>query len=254
VLASLLVFLLALKIVIVRCFKQFIKYVPVMGLTVIVLALLVATVSLGFFLVTTGVGRGAEVAEVDPSSAVALADAANDETAPEPNGEPVTGAYDETVADEPPEDSVEVPGDSVEVHSEVSSEVPSEEPDDVPVEDPAVASPGDTTVPQEEPSEVPPAAEPVVPVEETPPGDATAGETVFAGNCASCHNADSAAAKIGPGLAGLFGREKLGASGKPVTLENVRAQIVDPAGTMPSFGSYLSDGEIDDLVAYLGTL
>jgi mono/diheme cytochrome c family protein len=39
-----------------------------------------------------------------------------------------------------------------------------------------------------------------------------------------------------------------------VTRETVRAQVLDPLGTMPSFDGFLSDSEIDDLVAYLETL
>ena len=47
--ASMLVFVLALKIVVVRWFKQFLKFAPVMGMIVIILALVVATLSAVFF-------------------------------------------------------------------------------------------------------------------------------------------------------------------------------------------------------------
>ena len=47
--------------------------------------------------------------------------------------------------------------------------------------------------------------------------DAKKGESVFE-NCAVCHNADSTEVKIGPGLKGLFKREKL-VTGKPVNTQ-----------------------------------
>src|SRR5438309_1385739 len=49
-------------------------------------------------------------------------------------------------------------------------------------------------------------------------GDAKKGEAAF-DNCAVCHNADSTETKIGPGLKGLFKREKL-VNGKPVNEAN----------------------------------
>ncbi len=221
VLASLLVFLLALKLAIVRFFKQFIKYVPVMGMTVIVLALLVAAVSLGFFLVTQGTTRTTEVTEVEETAASPLEENPGEAAAEEayaPTAE--AGTTDEPVAE-------------------------------APVDEPAGTSVERTAEAPEEPRTTKTVA---APVPQAAPGNATAGKDVFAINCSSCHNADSAAAKIGPGLAGLFDREKLGASGKPVTLENVRGQIVNPARSMPSFKSYLSDEELDNVTAYLRTL
>jgi mono/diheme cytochrome c family protein len=56
-------------------------------------------------------------------------------------------------------------------------------------------------------------------------GDPAKGKTVFE-NCAVCHNADSTETKMGPGLKGLFKRDKL-KSGKKVTEANVRARIDD---------------------------
>lgn len=85
-------------------------------------------------------------------------------------------------------------------------------------------------------------------------GDASSGETLFGSYCSSCHDAASAEARMGPGLAGLFAREKIKASGKPITRDNVRVQIISPSGGMPSFEGHLSESELDDLVAYLATL
>ncbi len=83
-------------------------------------------------------------------------------------------------------------------------------------------------------------------------GDATKGKEVF-GQCAVCHNADSTERKMGPGLKGLFKRDKL-ANGKAVTEANVRAKIDEGGNGMPSYKDMLSDQEKDDLVAYLKTL
>lgn len=83
-------------------------------------------------------------------------------------------------------------------------------------------------------------------------GDAKKGQSVF-DNCSVCHNADSAEMKIGPGLKGLFKREKL-VNGKPVNDANVKALITEGSGGMPPFGDALSAQEKEDVVAYLKTL
>ena len=84
-------------------------------------------------------------------------------------------------------------------------------------------------------------------------GDSTKGKSVYAGSCAVCHLADSAATKMGPGLKGLFQRAKL-KSGQKVTEANVRARIDQGGGGMPAFKDMLTDGEKNDLIAYLKTL
>ena len=160
-LASMLVFVLILKIVVVRWFKQFLKFAPVMGMIVITLALVVATLSAVFFVVTGGFG-GAE-----PETEVAAVG----------------------------------PVDGVDVFTE-----------------------------------------------------ADRGGQVFESSCSGCHYDDSAERKVGPGLAGLFARDVIGVSGKPVTPGNVREQIVSPAGGMPSFKGFLTDEQLDDLLSYLETL
>jgi cytochrome c2 len=83
-------------------------------------------------------------------------------------------------------------------------------------------------------------------------GDPAKGKTVFEA-CAVCHNADSTETKMGPGLKGLFKREKL-KSGKKVTDANVRARIDEGGGGMPGYKDMLTDGEKNDLIAYLKTL
>jgi mono/diheme cytochrome c family protein len=92
----------------------------------------------------------------------------------------------------------------------------------------------------------------------TPEGKsgAAAGKVLFEKNCILCHNADSAAKKIGPGLKGVLKNKELPASHRPATEASAREQIEtgDPATGMPAFGAKLSETEINDLIAYLKTL
>src|SRR5690349_1848811 len=83
-------------------------------------------------------------------------------------------------------------------------------------------------------------------------GDAAKGKEVFQ-QCAVCHNADSTEKKMGPGLKGLFTREKMN-NGKKPTEANVRAKIDEGGNGMPAYKEMLSDDEKDDLIAYLKTL
>src|ERR1700759_153565 len=83
-------------------------------------------------------------------------------------------------------------------------------------------------------------------------GDAAKGKEVFS-QCAVCHNADSDEKKMGPGLKGLFKKDKL-VNGKKPTEANVRAKIDEGGNGMPAYKDMLSDMEKDDLLAYLKTL
>ncbi len=83
-------------------------------------------------------------------------------------------------------------------------------------------------------------------------GDPAKGKEVFE-PCSVCHNADSVEKKMGPGLKGLFKREKLN-SGKKVSEANIRAQIDAGGNGMPSYKEILSDEEKSNLIAYLKTL
>ena len=84
-------------------------------------------------------------------------------------------------------------------------------------------------------------------------GDAAKGKSVFEDNCAVCHNADSDEKKMGPGLKGLFKKDKL-TNGKKPTEANIRAKIDEGGNGMPAYKDMLADTEKDDLVAYLKTL
>jgi mono/diheme cytochrome c family protein len=97
-----------------------------------------------------------------------------------------------------------------------------------------------------------------------PPADAAApagaeasaiglGRDVFGGLCAGCHPADGADSRTAPGLAGLFRRATIPASGRPATEENVRLQLRRPFRAMPPFPA-LTETEIAGLLAFLRTL
>ena len=83
-------------------------------------------------------------------------------------------------------------------------------------------------------------------------GDAAKGKEVFT-QCAVCHNADSTEMKMGPGLKGLFKKDKL-TNGKKVSEATVREKIDQGGNGMPSYKDMLSDTEKDNLIAYLKTL
>jgi cytochrome c len=83
-------------------------------------------------------------------------------------------------------------------------------------------------------------------------GDPAKGKEVFE-QCAVCHNADSAEKKMGPGLKGLFKKDKLG-DGKKVSEANIRARVDDGGNGMPPYKDVLDDQQKEDLIAYLKTL
>jgi cytochrome c len=83
-------------------------------------------------------------------------------------------------------------------------------------------------------------------------GDAAKGKEVFE-QCGVCHNPDSEEKKMGPGLKGLFKKDKM-ANGKKPTDATVRTRVDEGGGGMPAYKDMLSDQEKEDLLAYLKTL
>src|SRR5690348_5804892 len=83
-------------------------------------------------------------------------------------------------------------------------------------------------------------------------GDAAKGKVVFE-QCAVCHNADSDEKKMGPGLKGLFKKDKM-ANGKKPTEANVKALIDAGGNGMPSYADMLTAEEKTNVIAYLKTL
>jgi cytochrome c2 len=83
-------------------------------------------------------------------------------------------------------------------------------------------------------------------------GDPAKGKEIFE-QCGVCHNADSTEKKMGPGLKGLFAKDKM-SNGKKPTEANVRAKIDEGGNGMPAYKEMLTDDEKDHLIAYLKTL
>src|SRR5260370_21437945 len=83
-------------------------------------------------------------------------------------------------------------------------------------------------------------------------GDPAKGKEIFE-QCGVCHNADSTEKKMGPGLKGLFAKDKL-TNGKKPTEANVRAKIDEGGNGMPAYKEMLTDEEKDHLIADLKTL
>lgn len=85
-----------------------------------------------------------------------------------------------------------------------------------------------------------------VPKASVVPADASAaaGETVFRGNCSSCHTLKAAGAsgQIGPNLDSL----RLG-------FEQVRVKVEGGGGGMPAFGGSLTPQQIRDVAAFVAT-
>jgi mono/diheme cytochrome c family protein len=84
-------------------------------------------------------------------------------------------------------------------------------------------------------------------------GDAEKGKAVFAQQCIMCHNATTTEKKMGPGLKGVFKKDKL-ANGKKATEQNIRAQLDNGGNGMPAYKDMLSEDERNDTIAYLKTL
>jgi mono/diheme cytochrome c family protein len=79
------------------------------------------------------------------------------------------------------------------------------------------------------------------------------GRLLFNANCKFCHNAYSTETIVGPGLEGILRHPELPVSRRPATFDNIRRQLRKPFSRMPSF-AYLSEEEVEDLIAFLNTL
>ncbi len=80
-----------------------------------------------------------------------------------------------------------------------------------------------------------------------------AGAKIFETSCSFCHFTDNTDTKVGPGLKGLFQKEKMPVSGWIVSPENIERQLKTPFEQMPPFDQ-LSMEEINALTEYLKTL
>lgn len=87
-----------------------------------------------------------------------------------------------------------------------------------------------------------------------PSADVEEGGALFAQKCSFCHSADTDDERLGPGLMEVLKRETLPSSGRPATAANLREQLLNPYGNMPSFKGRLAEQEIHALLAYLASL
>ncbi len=87
-------------------------------------------------------------------------------------------------------------------------------------------------------------------------GDAEKGKAVFETNCLICHEAESEATKVGPGLKEWSQKPPHDFNGTQHTHneETLREQVKDGSASMPPMGSLVSDEDMDDLVAYVLSL
>ena len=79
------------------------------------------------------------------------------------------------------------------------------------------------------------------------------GVDVFTQTCAVCHFADSTERKVGPGLQGLYQRERLPISGDVVTDARIVRQIRRGSGAMPLHLD-LTESDVTSLLSYLRAL
>lgn len=79
------------------------------------------------------------------------------------------------------------------------------------------------------------------------------GRELYESKCYFCHDAYSNKPGVGPGHKGILKTPLFPVSKKPATPENAAEQIRKPFKDMPAF-AYLSDDEIQNIIAYLNTL
>lgn len=79
------------------------------------------------------------------------------------------------------------------------------------------------------------------------------GRSVFAGECARCHNDRIDKPLHGPSLLGIYKQPYL-PSGAPANDDRVVHTIQHGRNMMPALGDRLTKEETDDLLAYLHTL
>ncbi len=86
------------------------------------------------------------------------------------------------------------------------------------------------------------------------PAAVARGKEIFQKKCAVCHNADSDAKKIGPGLKGISKRGTFTVNSNKVTDESLTTWIENGDTLMPPFKEVLEAPQIKDVVAYVRTL
>jgi cytochrome c len=84
------------------------------------------------------------------------------------------------------------------------------------------------------------------------PGSVDKGKEVYS-RCSGCHDPNSTERRRGPGLKGLFSKDRM-QNGKKPTEETILDQINEGSSRMPGFRDVLSEPDKKDLIAYLKTL
>lgn len=79
------------------------------------------------------------------------------------------------------------------------------------------------------------------------------GRRLFGASCQACHESQTATARQGPSLQGIYRKPWL-PSGAPANDDRVRDAIVMGRPNMPGFQYVLTDEQVMDLIAYLHTL
>jgi mono/diheme cytochrome c family protein len=80
------------------------------------------------------------------------------------------------------------------------------------------------------------------------------GRHIYDQYCERCHSPYSSRKRQGPSLKGVFKRQYFSASGMPANDDRARDFIRYGRNKMNGFGNVLTDGQINDLLAYLHTL
>jgi len=79
------------------------------------------------------------------------------------------------------------------------------------------------------------------------------GERLFNKWCFACHDPNTTVTKVAPGLKGVLKNEKLPASGREATPENIRRQLRTPYRLMPP-QTHLNNEDINYIIEFLKTL
>ncbi len=79
------------------------------------------------------------------------------------------------------------------------------------------------------------------------------GRQLYRQHCLVCHDPESRELAAGHGHKEILQREELPVSGRPATPENVVRVLRQPYDAMPSF-AWLTDEQVEDLLAYLNTI
>ncbi len=87
----------------------------------------------------------------------------------------------------------------------------------------------------------------------TDPLSIARGKELYEEKCTFCHDPFSNTTLTGPGHKGILKNPLLPVSKKKATPENIAHQLRSPFKDMPSF-AYLSDEEVQSIIAYLNTL